>query len=284
MIFFSLCSYLQTRTRKSNSYNQIRIPLDNQKGVPFRIIYNDQYLVQGFDIDSNGNYYFLGGEKATLACYSKDGKSICRKTYPGRVPSQTYILGEKLYFLEIGANDLYTLVEINRMDGSINHIYSKTIKSVITSYGCLQVSSYDFRNSILHITCLDSQGNEKANAKCFNLKGTLLPDCSQYALSSAAIENETNYMYLGRFDNNYVLGKFNDDGKRYDLSLRDSSNAVIADTFIVRTVLKETIIGDEGFMLPEHIRIKNNKLYTLHRDNNLAVVTSMDLAIMFRVR
>jgi hypothetical protein len=284
VIFFALCSYLQTRTKQSKPYNQIRIPLDNQKGVPFRKVYNDEYLVQGFDIDSNENYYFLGGDKATLSCFSKEGKSVYRKSFPGLFPGQVYIWGEKLYFLEIGPTSSYTLVEINRIDGSINHRYSKTIKSVLASYGCVQEASYDFRDSILHITCLDSQGIEKANPKCFNLKGKLLPGCDQYTLSNAAIENDPDYVYLGRFGNNYVLRKFSDDSKRYDLSLRDSSNAVIADTFIVRKVLTESILGDEGFVLPEHIKIKNNKLYTLHREKNVAVVTSIDLATLFHAR
>lgn len=284
LIFCIVSSYSQLGLEQCNTCKEIRIPLDKQRGIPFIKGQLGEYIVKGFDIDSDGNYYFLGGEKATLACFSKYGKSIYRKSFFNLTPSQTYILGEKLYLFEIGDRLSCSLVEINRINGLLIQQNSKTIKSVLKSYGCKQISYYEFRDSILRVNYIDSQGMEKTKTKCFNLKGELLPNCSQSTSVSAAIENENNYVYLGKFGNKYVLGKYDDDGKRYDLSLRDSSNAVIADTFILRKNLREALLGDENYLLPDHIKVKNNKLYRLYRDKNMAVITSIDLGTFFNVR
>jgi len=162
--------------------------------------------------------------------------------------------------------------------------YPKTITKALKSYGYKLIDYYEFHDSILNITYIDSEGVEKSKTICFNFKGELIRNCNQHTSNSAAIENEMNYGYLGKLGNNYVLGKFDDDGKRYDLSLRDSSNAIISDSFVEQKYFNEPLCGDLLCMLPEHRKVRNNKLYILSRDKNIAVITEIDLEAIFHLR
>jgi len=93
-----------------------------QKGVPFSKDHRGEYYIEGFDVDSNENLYFLGGEKATLASFSKYGKNIYRKSYLNLIPGQIHIVGKKLYFFEMGDRSLNTLVEIDKTNGCLSGI------------------------------------------------------------------------------------------------------------------------------------------------------------------
>ena len=110
-VFFIICCYPKLGRGQANPYKQLRIPLNMQTGVPFvRDPEEDQYIIDGFDIDSNENFYFLAGKGAILACFSKDGKSLYRKSFPNLVPGQMHVLGNRIYFFEIGLKSLNTFV------------------------------------------------------------------------------------------------------------------------------------------------------------------------------
>jgi hypothetical protein len=146
------------------------------------------------------------------------------------------------------------------------------------------IDYYKFSDSILKITYIDNEGIEKTKTICFNFTGELIPNCQQHTSNSAAIEYENGYEHLGRLGSNYVLGKFNDDSKKYELSLRDSSNAIISNSFIELKYLGKPFCGDLLCMPPEHRKLRNNKFYMLNRDKNMAVITEIDLADIFKVR
>ena len=284
IILLMVSSYSQSIQNQSNPYKQIRIPLNMQSRVPFSKDDNGEYYIEGFDIDSSENFYFLGGKKAVLACFSKNGRGIYRKSYLDHTPGQIYIVGDKLYFFEIGEKALNTLVEIDKINGMFLRDYPNAITKVLKANGYTQIDYYEFKDSILHITYLDGQGIEKTKKICFDLKGELKPNCAHHTSTSAAIESEMNYEFLGKMGNNYVLGKFDDDGLRYDLSLRDSSNAVISDSFIQRSHLGKPLCGHLLCMPPEHRKMRGNKLYMLYRDKNMAVINVIDLRNIFSTK
>jgi hypothetical protein len=283
MIFFVLFFYSPNSLGQTTAYKQIRIPFNKLLGVPFtKDPEGNEYTTEGFDIDSSENFYFLGGEKATLACFSKDGKSIYRKTFPNFVPGQVQILANKLYFFASGYKNLNTLVEIDKSNGSLIQAYPKTITNALKSYGYKQIYYYDFVDSLLQITYIDSEGIEKPKKRCFDLKGEPLSSCDQRASSDSAIENERKYRFLGKLGNYYVLGKFNDDdNNKYDLSLRDSSNSVISNSFVDLKYVGGRPFCGTDCAPPEHRKLRNNKLYMLNRDKNMAVITEIDLAAIF---
>ena len=284
LILSGLFAYYPNQpNQKNNPYKQIRIPLDIKNGVPFsKDIQGGGYYTEGFDIDSNGNYYFLGGRNATLACFSKYGAPIFRKTYLNLAPAQICIVGGKLFFFEIGQKGLNTLVEIDKSNGLFIDKYSKTIATALKEFGCKSIRYYSYGDSSLGIICADSQNEDDTKALCFSFKGKLLSNCNTSV--SAAVQNDKSYGYLGKLGDKYVVGKFDDDGKKYDLSLRDSLNATIADAFLERKFLGEALPGDIQYILPEHIRVRYNKLYTLYRDKNMAVITEVDLANIFHIK
>ena len=69
-------------------YAQIRFPLDNGKGVPFAMAEGD-WAVEGFDVDGQGHFYFLGGMTTLiLAALMKadcciPGKWLCMGRFIG---------------------------------------------------------------------------------------------------------------------------------------------------------------------------------------------------------
>jgi hypothetical protein len=288
VLFFIISSYTPLGVGQVTPYKQVHIPLNMQNGVPFvRDPDEDQYFIDGFDVDSNENYYFLAGKAATLACFSKDGKVLYRRFFPNLVPGQMHILGNNLYFFENGIKAQNTLVEIDKGTGMFIRQYPKKIEKVLKSYGYRLIDGYqfdEFRDSILHITYIDSEGNEKPKTICFNFRGELILNCSHHLANSLGVEGEKHYEHLGKWGSDYVLGRFDDDDKnKYDLSLRDSSNTEIARSFVDRRNLGEPMCG-EYCMPQEHRKVRNGKLYMLNRDKNMAEITEIDLAVIFHIR
>jgi len=285
VFFFMVCSYSAVGPSQVNPYKQIRIPLNMQTGIPFvRDAKEDQYIIEGFEVDSTENFYFLAGKAATLACFSKDGKSLYRRFFPNLVPGQMHIFGNKIYFFENGLKAFNTLVEIDKSSGIFVRQYPKTITKVLKSYRYQLIDGYqfdEFRDSILHITYIDSEGNEKPKTICFNFRGELISNCGHHLANSLGVEGERHYEHLGKWGNEYVLGRFDDDdNNKYDLSLRDSANNEIANSFVDRRYLGDPMCG-EYCMPQEHRKVRNNKLYMLNRDKNMAVITEIDLAATF---
>jgi len=288
MFFFTICSYSSLGQSQVNPYKQISIPLNLQSGIPYSKDHEDgDYYVEGFDVDSNENFYFLGGNKATLACFSNEGKSLYRRSFSNLVPGQMNIWEKKIYFFEIGVNNLNTLVEIDKSNGMVIQQYPKTITKVLKSYGYKQIYAYqfdEFLDSILHITYIDSGGIENTKTICFNLRAELIPDCGQHVANGPPIASEGRFEHLGKWGNKYVLGRFDDDdNNKYDLSLRDSANNEIAKSFVDRRYLGKPMCGT--YCMPqEHRKVRNDKLYMLNRDKNMAVITEIDLATIFHLK
>jgi hypothetical protein len=176
------------------------------------------------------------------------------------------------------------LVAVDKSKGMVVQQYPKTISTILRSYRYQQLDGYqfdEFRDSILHITYIDSAGIDKPKTICFNLKAELIPNCSDHLANSPAIDSESQYERIGKWGSSYVLGRFDDDdNNKYDLSLRDSANNEIGKSFIDRRRLGEPMCG-EYCMPREHRKVRNGKLYMLNRDKNMAVITEIDLAAIF---
>lgn len=281
-IFFVICSYTQIRQNKNNSYKQIRIPLDALNGVPFTKG-EEGYVIWGFDVDSNENLYFAGGKKATLACFSKYGKPMYRKSFLNFHPGPIHLVGKELYLFETWNAELNTLIEFDKNNGTIIREYPNTITKALNTRGFKSIEDYKFSDSTLCITYTDSEGIDKAKAIYFNLKGELFSDRNQYPSNRPAFEKDSSHEYLGKLENDYVFGKFDDNGKTYDLILKNSSGAIISNAFVELKYLGEPLCGF-SCLPPEHRKLRNSKLYMLNRDQNMAVITEIDLAAAFHLK
>jgi hypothetical protein len=198
-----------------------------------------------------------------------------------------HILGNRIYYFEIGLKSLNTLVELSKNNGMFVQQYPKTISKLLKSYGYQQIEYYqfdEFSDTVLHITYIDGEGNEKPKTICFNLRAELIPDCGQHLASGPPIASEGRFEHLGKWGNKYVLGRFDDDdNNKYDLSLRDSANNEIAKSFVDRRYLGDPMCG-EYCMPQEHRKVRNGKLYMLNRDKNMAVITEIDLPTIFHLK
>ena len=108
------------------AYKQTTIPLNNVNGVPFFKDKIVDYCIEGFEVDEQGNFYFLAGEKTTLAVFSGAKLTYCNN-YKEFKPNQIYILKNRLYILDDNSeNNLYVLDTSN---GFIVKEYNNIIKN-----------------------------------------------------------------------------------------------------------------------------------------------------------
>jgi hypothetical protein len=267
MIFLSICSYSGLSQSQNSFCRQIRIPLDVHNGVPFRpITEGEGPTVDGFDVDSNENFYFAGGNKAILACFSKYGKPIYRRSFLNNYPGPIHIVGNKLYLFETWNAALNTLIEFDKINGTIIRKFPNAITNALESRGYKSIDDYQFSDSTFAISYTDSEGIDKPKRICFSLKGELLSDCRRYTSIITAIENKDSCEFLGKLGSDYVFGKFDGEGKVYNLSLRDGTDAIISNAFVEWKYLGEPLCG--FYCMPsEHRKVRNNKLSLASRLN-----------------
>jgi hypothetical protein len=178
---------------------QIAIVLNNIKGVPFSKD-NDMsdYAINGFEIDSDGKFYFAGGKtKATLAFF-KDSRQLFRKVYSEFPPSQLYIWQNRLYVFDAFKSNLWVL---NPNTGAILNKYEK-----ITTK---RFDDYLFADSSLII---QTPYGDKTKFERFNLKG-------QYTGEAPGESNIAPFTTKGANGPSEAefLGKWNDDLIFWDL-------------------------------------------------------------------
>ncbi len=214
MIFLSICSYSGLSQNHNSFCRQIRIPLDVHNGVPFRPIEEGEGpTIDGFEVDSNENFYFAGGKRATLACFSKYGKPVYRKSFLNSYPGPIYLVGDRLYLFETWNALLNTLIEFGKKNGTIIRKFSNTITKTLKSRGYKSIEDYQFSDSTFAIIYTDSEGIDRPKRICFSLKGELLPNCKHNTSIITAIENKDSCEYLGKLGSDFVFGKFDDKGK-----------------------------------------------------------------------
>jgi len=169
LISFGVINYSRIGKDQEEPYSQVRIPLDTLNGVPFNRDQMGEYYTEGFDVDDKGNYYFFGGKTPSLVCFSKNAERIYRRSLANLIPGQIRILANRIYLFEIGDNSLNALVELDKNSGQVIRKYPNSISNVLKSNRFVQIDSYQFKDSVLSITYLDSEGIEKKKTTCFNL-------------------------------------------------------------------------------------------------------------------
>lgn len=264
MIVIAFCT-------SSFTYKQVKIPLNNDNGVPF---YKDEidYYIDGFDIDKKGNFYFLGGENAILACFTGENLKF-RKTFTEFRPNQIYLLDDKIYLFDdkFRKNNLFSL---DRNSGNIISRNQNILKN--------SVNSFLFRDTSLIIEIFNNQKSIDMSTELgivlFSLTGKFLKQVNNvYNLPSNLNPKSGAGQYLGQWNDDYVYWAYDLDNRLYKFILRNKKGEIIATQNI-----DEKVFGKKFYGNPiEHRKLRNGSIYILGRDEKEVIITELPLKELF---
>jgi hypothetical protein len=253
-------------------YKQIKIPLDNEKGVPFYYSEDVDYLIDGFEVDEKGNFYFLGGENAILACF-KDNSPIFRKRYTEFMSNQIYAFNDKLYVFDsyYNKNNLFIL---DKNNGTILNNYPLIIRN--------SVNSFLFRDTTLIMEVFDNKKKIDMSTQLgfalFSLTGKFIKQINNpYNLSDILNPKSRTVQFLGQWENSFIYWDYNLDKRLYKFSLKNIEGKIIATQNIDEKIFGKSFYGNPI----EHKKLRNGNIYILSRDGNDAVITILPLKELF---
>jgi len=270
-----ICSNILFCFSQNFPKKQILIPLSNTNGVPF---YKDQelndFVVDGFEIDNKGNFYFMGGEKTeSLAIFSGD-KQVFRKTYNKDCPDcLLYIYKDTLYTFNRQNNDL---ILFNKSNGLLIKKYTHIISK--------RINSYKFTDNTLVIELL---GDSKLTYEQYTLLGKYVKqvpnDCGITQFVIPKRDRNYDLSFLGKWDANYVFWALVDenDSQIQKFLLVNKDGKVLATKSLVN---KNNVFGRVYAENPdEHRKVRNGNLYVLghSREGNFALITEVPLQSFF---
>jgi len=254
----------------SFTYKQVRIPLNNDNGVPF---YKDEYdyYVDGFDIDINGNFYFLGGDNAIIACFNGENLKF-RKKYTEFKSNQIYLLDDKIYLFDymFEQNNLFIL---NRDNGNIISRNQNIVKN--------RVNTYLFRDTSLIVELFNNQkGIDMATEMgyvLFSLSGQFIKKVNNiYNLPKFLINEDEEF--LGKWEDSYVFWDYDLDKRLYKFILRNKKGEIVA-----TQNFDEKVFGKSFYGSPiEHKKLRNDNIYILGHDDKDAIITELPLKELFK--
>ena len=255
----------------SFTFKQVKIPLDNEKGVPF---YKDKidYYVDGFDVDEKGNFYFSGGNNSIIVCFTEDKLNYTKK-FTEFKSNQIYIHNNYLYLFDNKYNKRNLFV-LNKNNGTIIKKITKITKDVINSYifndSSLIIETFTETNSI--------NINENLKYYLYSLEGSYVKQVyNKYALPVILNPKNISEEFLGCWNENYVYCEYDLDKKLYKFILKNKLGKILANQNI-----EEKYFGKRFCENPqEHRKLKNGIIYFIGRDKTVVVVTLLPLNILF---
>jgi hypothetical protein len=257
------------------AYFQIELPLSNTEGVPYLKDEVD-YSIEGFDIDTGGNYYFLSGKKATLVKISKDKKVVFRKTYAPLHANRIELIGTQLFTFN-DQDDSNSLFALSIADGRVLVHHSRIIKN--------QVNAYYINDSSVIAEVFDYQKRIDMKTKpCFvkfDLAGRLIGQVqNRYDLPPNLYpkEYEDNAVqYMGRWNTAYVFWGYDPEKGIYKFWLENDSATVLVTATFEKKILGKVYYGNPN----EHRRLRNGNIYVLGRKEKNAFITEIPLTELF---
>jgi hypothetical protein len=250
---------------------QTLIPLSNVNGVPF---YKDPELndlgIDGFEIDSNGNFYFLGGDKITCLAVFSNNKPKYRKTYKGFHPTSLYIHDNSLYTFVLGNSGVNDLVNLNLTNGVVKKRYTH-----LTSKN---IAFYTFADSSIVIETLSI---DTALFYQYNLKGKYISQVlNQYNISSNILPakiQQSEWELLGKWNDNFIFWNTNPESKDEKLCMVNKDGKVIANKTLPAKFSGNGYVSN----LSEDRKVRNGSLFVLGRKGKYALITEVPLQTFF---
>jgi hypothetical protein len=261
---------------------QYEIPFDNSSGVPFD--YDEMYsgyIVEGFDVDDNGLFYFLGGQTAIIACF-KENRQIFRQYYGKFRSNDLHIYKDKIFVFD-NTENRNNLFVLNRENGEIERAF----KNIIIN----SVNNYSFLDSSIVLRVFNDETNisiatEMAYVE-FDLEGNMISTANgQYNLPEIIAEKVGAQRYLGIWKESYVFYE----NKLIDFQeeslifyLYDDEGELIQKTQYSSSIFGKDIYGMEGFP-EEHKKLKNDKIYWMGKKENSALISIISVEKLFQMR
>lgn len=270
-LLFIVYYFMTVACSSNDAYKQVMIVLNNNNGVPF---YHDEfdYYIDGFEVDNEDMFYFLGGDNAILACF-KDTQLIYRKQYFNFKANQIYTINNRLYVFDYmyEKNNLYVLDKAN---GNIINEYQNIIKN--------RVNSFLFRDTSLIIEVFNYQ--DKINMKTeigfvlFNLNGEFDKQVKNiYNVSEEFYDIVGGADFLGQWEDNYVFWDYDLDNRKYVFLLKNEEGKILATKRIGEEIFGKPFYGNPI----EHRKLRNGVIYILGRKGDNAVITKLLLSKLF---
>jgi hypothetical protein len=246
---------------------QIHIPLDNLKGIPYTFS-EMNYYVDGFDVDGEGNYYFLNNENGfgTLAKFSGAHQEY-RKKSKAYIGNQFYISGDNVLFLNYFSKGLAIF--------NLNGTFVKNISHFTKQ----NINSSRFQDSLLILDVM----NEKAtlNYYLYSQSGEFIRKVNNaFALPANVIIKDqaiTGVIYLGKWDNEYVFWYIDDKRNGYEKFWIANNTGKIIKTVYYKTNMLGSTFENPG----DYTKIKNNSIYILRHNAETGIITELSLKDMF---
>lgn len=253
---------------------QTLIPLNNVNGVPF---YRDQELndigINGFEIDTNGYFYFFGGN--TIPCFAvfNGNKQLFRKTYKElNSGSELHFYKNSFYSFAFDRSGKFIFIKINMANGSLNTVDNPLISkkfianTFIDSCIVLQVPG----------RVIDSNYYE-----LYSISGLYLKKVKNEYNLNAGIVPERNAELLGTWNGNYVFYDLDDDSKHQKFWLVNKGGKILA----IKSIINNDNLFGRGYAEEpiEHRKVRNGNLYVLGRSRtgNNALITEVPLQTFF---
>jgi hypothetical protein len=279
LVIFNFCL---TFSEQGLTYSQIKIPLDNKTGVPCAyVIFGQKYpCVEGFEIDKNGNFYFLGGDSTILACFS-DRTQKYRRQFNEFHASSLYITEGKLYLFDRAYNKNHTNVSnsIFVIELSTGHIFDKH-QNIIRNV----INSCEFKDTSLILEVFDKQKKIDMSTELgfalYSLSGKFIKQVNnRYNLPDSLKPNKLFPFFLGTWNNYLVYQKYDYNTRQFDFFLRNNEGKLISTVKI-----DENLVGKEFYLgYAEHKKIRNDNLYILGYKGKDAIITILPLKDLFKL-
>lgn len=262
ILFSSLFAFSQGLIKK-----QILIPLDNNTGVPFyKNEESNDIAIDGFEIDKDENFYFLGGNRVIYLVAFSGNKLLYRKTNKEFAvgTSHLYLFNNILYsFNPLSPN---TLLALDPANGRVNNVY----ENITTK----KINSFKFAGNSL-IT--QSFNSSKFVYEKLSLTGGFIKQVSNSYDLPFPVAND--FEFLGKWNDEFVFWAItgnNLDGQTFFLISKTG------EILKKRSLPSNSMFGaDYAENSSEDRKVRNGFLYVLGRNGKFALITKIPLSSLF---
>lgn len=256
---------------------QTLIPLSNINGVPF---YKDPELndigIDGFEIDTNGYFYFFGGNTVPCLAVFNGNKQLFRKTYRELISgSELHFYKNSFYGFAFDKGGKSVFININPANGSLSTVANPLVST--------KFISDTFIDSCI-VLQVPSRALDSSYYELYSISGRYLQRVKNQYNLNAGIMPEKDAELLGMWNGNYVFWNLDfsqGDSQIQKFWLINKAGKILAKKSFPN---RGNIFGGIYAENPsEHRKVRNGNLYILGRSrtSNDALITKVPLQTFF---
>ncbi|NLD37005.1 MAG: hypothetical protein GX654_09055 [Desulfatiglans sp.] len=278
-IFLYFISFIITITSfitdaSESSILQHKIILSNTRGIPFSIGDGD-YAIWGFEVDDDENFWFLGGDFATLVKMTKKGEVLLRREYSEFKANPIGIREQNLYVFDyvfdrgINRDPHGKLFVISCDNGKILKDFPILFKNRLNWHGFLD------NGIIFELSFAKPPYDIKDMFKYFlySYDGKYIGEVS----NESGLNEPYNFLkfdyYIGKYKNNPLFAKYCMENDQWEIFTIDIRGQITQ-----KTIIDHKILGEPFSEAPKDLWcLSNNKLFMVYRKGESAIITELDL-------